>query len=601
MRQNLHNRIHALVDNQEGATAIIYALCLLPLFLMMGLAIDFSRIVSAENHVQAAADQAVLASAIDFAKNANLSESERLALATDTFNATFDADIATANRELSVTARSISRVGENGIQGNVTTSLQLAFGGLFGRESVSIPGSSAAELTPPQDLEIVLVLDNTVSMFRNNRVGLMRSAVKDFSNTLLDASSGPGSVAIGVVPWASTVNINSERPGGLDLSLAPDRSVPSAGSRTVPNSPFENRLQYLLEPEDEVDYTLDAMQEDFGLVGWRGCIRTAPDERIVSGAGNVSQRLTDEPVNGMRWHVNMAEPQLRATPFSGNTSSFTGDPEALMAGLNVAPTEILLCNPNVSGQFSNPYLDQDHACKNSSASSQINTLEACISDPNEFEYLNQGGNICPWRSNILPWNSIRSISGPNMNCPAAMLGLSEDREQIIDKLDEMYLVPPGTQADIGLMWGLRILSPRREWADFFGQSRPTEYNAAGARKIMVLLTDGQNAFPNLVEGYYGCSVSSNNSRGESGPCWLPDSIGDPSNDSLDGLMLDSCDAIREDYDIELFTIAVDITDSRTINLLADCANNPDRTFNISASEIDAVFESIAAQELRLLQ
>ena len=66
-------------------------------------------------------------------------------------------------------------------------------------------------------------------------------------------------------------------------------------------------------------------------------------------------------------------------------------------------------------------------------------------------------------------------------------------------------------------------------------------------------------------------------------------------------MLDSCDAIREDYNIELFTIAVDITDSRTINLLADCANNPDRTFNISASEIDAVFESIAAQELRLLQ
>ena len=119
MRQKLHNRIHALIDNQNGATAVIYALCLLPLVLMMGLAIDFSRMVSAEKHVQAATDQAVLASAIDFAKNAGLSEGERLALALDTFNVTFDADIATANRDLSVTGRSISRIGDNGIQGDV--------------------------------------------------------------------------------------------------------------------------------------------------------------------------------------------------------------------------------------------------------------------------------------------------------------------------------------------------------------------------------------------------------------------------------------------------------------------------------------------------
>ena len=600
MRLFIQNIARRYTHCEEGASAIIWALTLLPVMILMGFAIDISRVSSAERQLQSAVDSAVLASALDFAANAGLPETERLAQATEVFEEVYALDIRGALGGFSTVQFDVVSEGDGAIRADVTGNLPLAFGGLLGQTDIDLFAASSASAGPPQDLEIVLVLDNTVSMFRNNRVGLMRSAVKDFSNTLLDASSGPGSVAIGVVPWASTVNINSERPGGLDLSSAPNRSVPSAGSRRVPLPAFENRLQYLLEPEDEVDYTAQAMQEDFGLVGWRGCIRTAPDERIVSAAGNVGQRLTDDPVNGMRWHVNMAEAQLRATPFSGNTSSFSGDLEALTAGLNVAPNEILLCNPNVSGQFSNPYLDEDHACKNSSASTQINTLEACISDPNEFEYLNNGGNICPWRTNILPWNSIRSISGPNMNCPTSMLGLSEDREQIINKLDEMYLVPPGTQADIGLMWGLRMLSPRSEWADFFGQDRPTDYDAAGARKIMVLLTDGQNAFPNLVEGYYGCSVDSNNSRGESGPCWLPDSIGDPSNDSLDSLMLDSCDAIREDYNVELFTIAVDITDPRTINLLADCADDADRAFNISASEIDAVFESIAAQELVLL-
>jgi len=522
-------------------------------------------------------------------------------LATETFNRTLDADLATANRDLLVTARSVSRVGENGIRGEVTTSLALAFGGLFGQESVDIPATSAAEASPPQDLEIVLALDNTVSMFRDNRFNLMRSAAKDFTNTLMDASTGAGAISIGIVPWASTVNINSERPGGFDTSPAPSNSFNAAGSGQVPNAAFEDRTQYLLAPEEEIIYTAEALEADFGLVDWRGCIRTAPGERETSQFGRVLDRLTDEPVQGMRWHVNVAKPHLRTVSFSGDTSGFSGEPDALAAGLSLADDQILRCDPEVSGTFANPYLGTEHACKNNAGTSTINTLEACVSDPNEFDYLNQGGELCPWRDDVFPWTSIRPITGPNMNCPAAMLGLSEDRSQIIEKLDEMYPVPPGTHADIGLMWGLRMLSPQREWASFFGQSLPTDYTDAGSRKIMVLLTDGENFYPRVIEGYYGCQESRDNQRGSAGPCFVPDSIGDPSRDSLDALMLDSCEAIREDYGIELFTIAVDITSNRTIDLLADCAADPDRAFNISASEIDAVFESIAAQELRLLQ
>ena len=477
----------------------------------------------------------------------------------------------------------------------------MIFGGLFGQNSVDLFAESGAQASPPQDLEIVLALDNTVSMFNNNRFNLMRGAAKDFTNTLMDAAPAPGKIAIGVVPWASTVNINSERPGGFDVSPAAARNVGADVTRQVPSAPFENRLQYLLEPEDEVVYTAAAMQEDFDLVEWRGCIRTAPDERIVSPGGNVLRRLTDEPVPGMRWHVNRLEPHLRTVGFSGNPSNFNGDADALAAGLDLVQGQILRCDPELSGVFSNPYLNTDHACTNNSNSNSFNTLDACVSDPNEFAFLNQGGDLCPWRTNIFPWTSIRPISGPNVNCPAAMLGLSEDRSQIIDKLDEMFPVPPGTHADIGLMWGLRMLSPRREWADFFGQSRPKGYNDPGARKILVLLTDGENFYPRLQEGYYGCREDSNSARGSAGPCFVPDSIGAPTRDALDGLMLDACDAIRDDYQVELFTIAVDITSNRTIDLLADCAASPDRAFNISASEIDAVFQTIAAQELRLLQ
>ena len=371
----------------------------------------------------------------------------------------------------------------------------------------------------------------------------------------------------------------------------------------VPNAAFEDRTQYLLAPEGGAVYTAADLERDFGAVEWRGCIRTAPDERVVLASGNVLDRLTDDPVPGMRWPVNFVRPHVSTLSFSGNTSGFNGDADALTAGLSIISGDILDCDVDdgASGTFNNPYLNRDHACKNSSTSNAFNIIEACVSDPNEFAYFENGGEACPWRDDFLPWTEIRPISGPNMNCPAAMLGLSDNRSQIIEKLDEMYPVPPGTHADLGLMWGLRMLSPQTEWANFFGQDRPANYDDAGARKILVLLTDGENFYPRLIEGYYGCREDRDNRRGSAGSCFVPDNIGVTSRDALDELMLDSCEAIREDYDIEIFTIAVDISSSRTINLLAECADDPNKAFNISAAEIGAAFESIAAREVRLTQ
>ena len=603
MLQKFMSRLRDAKQDETGSIIPIFAIMLLAILVLIGFSLDFRRIASADARLQTAVDAATLAAAQTFAENTSLSDAQRLSVATDAFNATLDADLQGASFGLSVQSISLQTGGatNEGILATVGGDLPLAFGGLFGQSSVSLTADSGAEARVPQEVEIVLALDNTVSMFSNNRFNLMRSAAKDFTNTLLDSSAGPGAISIGIVPWASTVNINSERPRGFDVGAAASRNVSAAGSRTVPSTAFENRSQYLLAPEDEIVYTTAQMQEDFQLVDWRGCIRTAPDERIVSPSGNVLRRLTDDPVPGMRWHANYLEPHLRTVPFSGSTSSFSGDADALAAGLGVEPGRALQCNPNLPNVFNNSYLGEDHACAITPSSNTLNVAEACLSDPNEFAYFNQGGALCAWRDDIFPWTSIRPTAGPNMNCPVAMLGLSEDRGQIIDKLDEMYPVPPGTHADIGLMWSLRMLSPQSEWADFFGQSTPAGYTDPGNRKIMVLLTDGENFYPRLQEGYYGCSNNSNSARGSAGPCWVPGNIGAPNRDALDGLMIDACEAIREDYGIELFTIAVDITSSRTIDLLADCADDPNRAFNISASEINAVFDSIAAQELRLLQ
>jgi len=590
MKQRFLQNSRQFARDDRGTTAIIYALVLLPLILVMGLAIDFSRIRSAQSHMQAAVDGATLSSALDFAENASLAPADRLNLASDTFASLYTADVQTTLGGFETLSIDVEREGEDGIRGTVNARLDLAFGGFFGRESIELGATSAAAASPPQDLEIILALDNTGSMFRNNRFNLMRSAAKGFVDTILESATTPDQTYIGIVPWATTVNINTERPGGFDTSAGANRSVGADGSRIEPASAFQDRLGVLLEPYGDDPYTQAQMDADFLPVQWRGCVRAAAGERIVSNAGSVSRALTDEFVD--RWHALLVRPELRS---QNAPAGFTGDANPAPSNFTIPAGEILSCDQDNDSFLTNLHLDVGRNCRANGAS--VNFQSACVSDPNEFGYFNDGGEACPWQEDIFPWTTQHLISGPNQNCPTAMLGLSQDRGQLIDKLDAMYPVSGGTHVDVGLTWGLRMLSPRREWTDFFGHGRPSDYNAEGVRKILVILTDGENIAP-LMEGYYGCV--NRGTRNNAGPCETTDSIGELSNRSLNNLMLDACTEIRDTYNVEIFSIALDITAAGPLNLLEQCAGDEERFFNITAGELESVFEAIAAQQLRLL-
>lgn len=596
MLQQFMTRLRTSQQDESGSIVPIFAIMLLAILVLLGFSLDFRRIASADARLQSAVDAATLSAAQTYAQSSTLPDAQRLSNATDVFNATLDADLQGESFGLTVDSISVQTAGatNEAIDATVRADLPLVFGGLFGQSSVDISTNSAADAGGPQNVEIVLALDNTGSMFNGNRFNLMRSATKGFVNNLFDDAVGPGQTRIGVVPWATTVNINSERPGGFDVSDAAVRSPGADGTRNVPNNPFENRLSSLLEPEADVNYTAEGLERDFAPVEWRGCIRAAPNERRVSNGGTVQSPLTDDVVNGMRWHASLVEPQLRSFDAP---SGFTGDSSPASATFNLAADQITRCNQNGASVIRNLHMDVDRACINTPTSSQINLVEACVSDPNEFGYFNGGGEVCPWLTNIFPWTSFRPLAGPNQNCPVAMLGLSEDRGQLIDKLDEMYPVTGGTHMDVGLTWGLRMLSPRTQWASFFGQGRPSVYDDTQTRKVLILLTDGENIAP-AVEGYYGCSRTED--RNAAGPCWRSPTIGDLSGNSLNNLTQDACRQIRDEYGIEVFTIAVDINNQTALDLLADCAGQPDRAFNIRGAELDAVFQSIAARQLRLL-
>lgn len=84
---------------------------------------------------------------------------------------------------------------------------------------------------------------------------------------------------------------------------------------------------------------------------------------------------------------------------------------------------------------------------------------------------------------------------------------------------------------------------------------------------------------------------------------MSDAHGEPdfalSTTSLNNLTLDACVAARDDYNVELYVIAVDVTDTTALSVLQSCAGDPSRFFDVTSSDLSDIFEQLAASSLRL--
>jgi hypothetical protein len=159
---------------------------------------------------------------------------------------------------------------------------------------------------------------------------------------------------------------------------------------------------------------------------------------------------------------------------------------------------------------------------------------------------------------------------------------------LIDTIDRLSPAPGGTHADVGLRWGLRALSPKTEWTNFFGHAQPMPFGSTDVSKVMILMTDGANEQAVNFPGYWGCS--------ESG---APGCSTSPDRTTLDNRMLAWCTAIRDTYKVELYTVAVNVSDTNAVNLLQTCAGSSTRAFAVDASQLTATFATIARETFSL--
>lgn len=161
---------------------------------------------------------------------------------------------------------------------------------------------------------------------------------------------------------------------------------------------------------------------------------------------------------------------------------------------------------------------------------------------------------------------IRGIVAKNACSVTRMIELTNDHKAV-DKVIDSLKASSNTYIPTGLIWGLRSLSPQ---APFTGGEDYTTFAADGGRKALMLMSDGANTASPNNSGYHNKSNAS----------------------QANGYTIDICNEAKN-AGIEVYTIAFDLDDDDTKDMLKDCATDPTYFYDADdASELQSAFDSI---------
>jgi Flp pilus assembly protein TadG len=190
-------------------------------------------------------------------------------------------------------------------------------------------------------------------------------------------------------------------------------------------------------------------------------------------------------------------------------------------------------------------------------------------------------------------NSMTSSFGPNAGCGVSRIRrLTTSFDSLITWIDELE-ANGNTNIPIGLMWGWNTLTPHAPFSD------GVAYNTPKTKKVIVLMTDGENTIsqrdtPNdgsyAATGYIwqGRVLKANDTPLQQGASNAERTA------ALDSRLTKLCDNIKA-KGIEIYTIRVEV-DTGTNELLKSCASGRDYFYDVqSSSTLTQVFESVAGQ------
>ncbi|MHB2267291.1 TadE/TadG family type IV pilus assembly protein [Aliihoeflea sp. PC F10.4] len=210
------------VQSRSGNFAILAGVAIVPLCLAAGLAIDYSRHLSAQKHLQEMVD----ATSLSLAASREKDQSKLERLATD-----FLAGNQNVNRVQHVRLDQLKSTDDD-VDIAASGTIPTTFMALAGYETLNVRASALAERAVNGQVEVSLILDNTFSMSDSvggkRRIDVLRTASKKLIDELLKEADGAARIAI--VPYADYVNVGTQYRGAPWLKVAADYSTSSTSN-----------------------------------------------------------------------------------------------------------------------------------------------------------------------------------------------------------------------------------------------------------------------------------------------------------------------------------------------------------------------------------
>ena len=195
--------------------------------------------------------------------------------------------------------------------------------------------------------------------------------------------------------------------------------------------------------------------------------------------------------------------------------------------------------------------------------------------------------------------AVQDIVQPNLGCPVRLTPMSSSRAAVQLSINNLF--PYGyTMINVGAVWGWRMLSPRwrGEWGgDMNANMLPGDYHRPGARKAIVLMSDGDNEMPYFSAGAPGPDTTygllSDGRLGSAHNVQI-------ANATLNAKTTQVCDAMKTNG-IVIYTVALGLAISNNgQNLLRGCASEEDFYFySPSAAQLQAAFRTIGNSLINL--
>jgi len=222
-----------------GNVAITFAVAAIPVFGLVGAAVDYSRANSARTAMQVALDTA----ALTVAKEAlNLPSGQVQVKAKSYFNAQFNRpDVKNLNLTFSMVSNG---PGDFTVVAEATGYIDASIVQVIGKKTIDLR-TTAQVRWGFKGLELALALDNTGSMAQKNKITELKSAVKLLFSILKANSKVSGDTKIAVIPFNTVVNI------GTDFVSAPWMSFDT----TVTTSNWNGCVADRDQPNDVKDTT----------------------------------------------------------------------------------------------------------------------------------------------------------------------------------------------------------------------------------------------------------------------------------------------------------------------------------------------------------